>query len=421
MIQQDLFQRFLATVSAMLKGRQNSAIATALETVLKKAQNGEVFVRYELQRVVYGLNAPLVSLDVFMCPKCGRLFRAVREFRCPNCGVELQQAYVGVPYVQTSYHQYIISTDKRKVKLIVPITEIKETKCRRHGDLKALTSRSDMRPLQSLTFACPFNDSTCEYYNQELCTEGSDRIYFPPYQGMSTSAVRPVLAKPSVGTTKPFTITVFPSDPKPGTGKPLGGVLTQYLPVAKEVMVGKFTVSMLTLMYLLGHTYSSRYKRLPVFDVDNRGRLIFIGRKLETDGFLIKLDYQLVEKIGDEVKADPLTVAHTISHTVLLALTRLTGLSPGEFGEAIFVDTKGGVAEILVYDNSPGGIGGVRTAANDVADFIEYVCDFSRPCPRLCRSACRACVFYETCGLGNMFLNWRAAEKAVNRSACLQL
>ncbi|MFZ8808764.1 MAG: hypothetical protein ACO2PN_11770, partial [Pyrobaculum sp.] len=137
----------------MLKGRQNSAIATALETVLKKAQNGEVFVRYELQRVVYGLNAPLVSLDVFMCPKCGRLFRAVREFRCPNCGVELQQAYVGVPYVQTSYHQYIISTDKRKVKLIVPITEIKETKCRRHGDLKALTSRSDMRPLQSLTFA----------------------------------------------------------------------------------------------------------------------------------------------------------------------------------------------------------------------------------------------------------------------------
>jgi uncharacterized Zn finger protein (UPF0148 family) len=420
MIQQDLFQRFLATVSAMLKGRQNSAIATALETVLKKAQNGEVIVKYELQRVEYGLKAPLVSLDVLMCPKCGRLFRADRGIKwCPYCGVELQQAYVGVPYVETSYHQYITYTEK-KVKLIAPITEIKETYCRRHKDLKALTSRSDMRPLQSLTFACPFNDSSCQYYNQGLCTEGPDRIYFPPYQGMSRLAVRPVLAKPSVGITKPFTVTVFPSDPKPGTGKALGGVLTQHLPVAKEVMVGKFTVSMLTLMYLLGHPYSSRYRRLPVFDVDNRGKLIIIGRKLETDGLLIKLDYQLVEKIGDEVKADPLTVAHTISHTVLLALTRLTGLSPSEFGEAIFVDAKGGVAEILVYDNSPGGIGGVRTVANDVADFIEYVCDFSRPCPRMCRSACRACVFYETCAFGNMFLSWRAAEKAVNISACLQ-
>jgi hypothetical protein len=419
MTQPDLFPRFLATVSAMLKGRQNSAIATALGIVHKKAQNGEIIVKYELQRVEYGLNAPLVSLDVLMCPKCGRLFKAGNRRTCPDCGVELHQAYVGVPYVQRSYHQHTIFAD-RKAKLVVPITEIREAYCRRHKDLKALTSRSDMRPLQSLTFACPFNDRSCQYYDGGLCTERRDPIYFPPYQGLSTSVVRPALARPSVGITKPFTVTVFPSDPKPETGKALGGMLAQYLPVAREVVVGKFTVSMLTLMYLLGHPYSGRYRRLPVFDIDNQGRLIFLGRRLETDGLLIKLDYGMVEKIGDEVKADPLTVAHTISHTALLALTRLTGLSPSEFGEAIFVDADGGVAEILIYDNSPGGIGGVGTVANDVADFVEYICDFSRPCPRMCRSACRACVFYETCAFGNMFLSWRAAEKAVNRSACLQ-
>jgi len=185
-------------------------------------------------------------------------------------------------------------------------------------------------------------------------------------------------------------------------------------------VVGGFTVTVLTIMYLLGHPYSGRYRRLPVFDVDSQGKFIFLGRKLETEGLLVKLDYDAVEKIGEPIKATPLTVAHSISHIILLALTRLTGLSPSEFGEAVFIDKSERVAEILIYDNSPGGIGGVRTVAKDVADFVEYICDFSRPCPRMCRSACRACVFYETCAFGNMFLSWRAAEKAVNRSACFQ-
>jgi len=418
MAQPDLFQRFKSVISAM-KEDQPGVIANALEDILKKAEEGKSIVKYDLQKVTYDFDTPLVSLNILRCPSCGRLFKAGSTTTCPSCKVSLYQAYVGVPLVQIGYHGYKFSTDSN-IKLVVPITTIEYAYCKRYGSLKALKPIEPKRPLQSLAFKCPFNDSSCQYYRDGQCTEGSYPIYFPPYRGLSLKVARPALANPSVNITKPFTVTVFPSEPKQGTGRVLGDLLAQYIPVAREVVVGGFTVTVLTIMYLLGHPYSGRYRRLPVFDVDSQGKFIFLGRKLETEGLLVKLDYDAVEKIGEPIKATPLTVAHSISHIILLALTRLTGLSPSEFGEAVFIDKSERVAEILIYDNSPGGIGGVRTVAKDVADFVEYICDFSRPCPRMCRSACRACVFYETCAFGNMFLSWRAAEKAVNRSACFQ-
>jgi uncharacterized C2H2 Zn-finger protein len=418
MAQQDLFHRFKSVILAM-KEEQPDAIADALEEILRKAEEGKSIVKYDLQKVTYDFEAPLVSLNILRCPSCGRLFKAGTTNMCPFCKANLYQAYVGVPLVQRSNHKFKFSTDSN-IKLVIPITTIKEAYCKRHRGLKALKPIEPKRPLQSLAFKCHFNDASCQYYHDGLCTEGSYPIYFPLYRGLSQNVARPALANPSVNITKPFSITIFPSEPKQGSGGPLGDLLTHYIPVAREVVVGEFTVYILTIMYLLGHPYSGRYRRLPVFDVDSQGNLIFLGRKLKTEGLLVKLDYSAVEKIGESIKATPLTVVHSISHIILLALTRLTGLSPSEFGEAVFVDKSNRVAEILIYDNSPGGIGGVRSIANDVADFVEYICDFSRPCPRMCRSACRACVFYETCGLGNMFLSWRAAEKAVNRSACLQ-
>jgi uncharacterized C2H2 Zn-finger protein len=402
-----------------MKEDQPDAIANALEEILRKAEEGKTIVKYDLQKVTYNFEAPLVLLDILRCPSCGRLFKASTTNMCPFCKVNLYQAYVGVPLVQRSNHKFKFSTDSN-IKLVIPITTIKEAYCKRHRGFKALKPIEPKRPVQSLAFKCHFNDTSCQYYHDGLCTEGSYPIYFPQYRGLPQNVARPALANPSVNITKPFTITIFPSEPKQGTGRALGDLLTHYIPVAREVVVGEFTVYILTIMYLLGHPYSGRYRRLPVFDVDSQGNLIFLGRKLKTEGLLVKLDYSAVEKIGESIKATPLTVVHSISHIILLALTRLTGLSPSEFGEAVFVDKSKRVAEILIYDNSPGGIGGVRSIANDVADFVEYICDFSRPCPRMCRSACRACVFYETCGLGNMFLSWRAAEKAVNRSACLQ-
>jgi len=417
MAQQDLFHRFKSVILAMKEG-QPDAIANALEEILRKAEEGKVIVKYDLQKVTYDFEAPLVSLNILRCPSCGRLFEAGTTKMCPFCKTNLYQAYVGVPLIQRSNHKFKFSTNS-DIKLVIPITTIKEADCKRHRGSKALKPIEPKRPLQSLAFKCHFNDTSCQYYHDGLCTEGSYPIYFPQYRGLPPDVARPALANPSVNITKPFTITIFPSEPKQRTGGALGDLLT-HIPVAREVVVGKFTVYVLTIMYLLGHPYSGRYRRLPVFDVDSQGNLIFLGRKLKTEGLLVKLDYSAVEKIGESIKATPLTVVHSISHIILLALTRLTGLSPSEFGEAVFVDKSKRVAEILIYDNSPGGIGGVRSIANDVADFVEYICDFSRPCPRMCRSACRACVFYETCGLGNILLSWRAAEKAVNRSACLQ-
>jgi hypothetical protein len=182
-----------------------------------------------------------------------------------------------------------------------------------------------------------------------------------------------------------------------------------------DAFVGAFRVWELTLFYLIGHSYARRSRRIPIL-LESRGTLEVAGRAMETRGLLLKLNIEKVRRAAETAEklgfpaADEYTVAHSISHAAIKAVVRISGLSYAEFGEALLVSADSAVAEVLVYDNSPGGVGGVETVPNALAEFPSYLKEGAGRCPRLCRSACRACLYVENCASLNFNLSWFAAN-----------
>ena len=438
----ETLNRFVSILEVLKnKSPRNSALYNALEYILGEVQDEKVYVMHSIKQVEYDVDTPIASLKYLMCPRCHRVFspndatRGKDGYYCPECHIRLVQAYIGVPYIHgiNQPNNVIHLRVQRQDHLIQPTSKIVKIECLKHSTkyvkrFKGLRTVNPSRPLQSLRFYCPYNDEHCEYYEQGFCSDTQQLrlVLFPPAPYWKN-----LVSRPSVAITKPLSITIFSPSPiekldvsvDVGTIKEIVG---EVIPVVGNVQPGKFKVYELTIMYLLGHPYSGRYSRIPIINDNEDGEVNFLGRSLETDGILFKLDYSKVEEVIKEINSisgiksvDPFTVAHSLSHVLLLALVRLTGLSPTEFGESIFVNEKEHIAEVLIYDNSPQGIGGVKTAVNNYSEFLSVVCNFAQPCPRACRSACRACVFFEACPLQNLFLSWRASTKAVNRGACV--
>jgi hypothetical protein len=144
---------------------------------------------------------------------------------------------------------------------------------------------------------------------------------------------------------------------------------------------------------------------------------------METRGLLLKLNIEKVRQAAEAAEelgfpvADEYTVAHSISHAAIKAVVRISGLSYAEFGEALLESADSAVAEVLVYDNSPGGVGGVETIPNALAEFPSYLKEGASRCPRLCRSACRACLYVENCTSLNFNLSWFAANFYISGGA----
>jgi len=442
-----ILNRFIRTIEILMNKQSllNTALYNALNDILNKVRSGAAYVKYDLDQVSYDTDVPpVVSFDYLICPSCNSIFsfnearlRDDGYYYCPRCGTRLVQAYVGVLHiggVNRSTYVYVTSSGRQQGYYYVqPTSNILDIWCPQHrGVLKSLHATNPRRPFQSLRFVCPLNDESCMYYdrNRGFCRHGQQSpVIFQNIMGLQGG--RSVMSKPSTAITKPFSITVFSPSPISELNlavdaKTVKEVMRKVIPIIDDVQPGKFDVYELIIMYLLGHPYSRRLSRIPVIVQDQWGNVNFLGRRLQTDGILFKLDYQKVEEVVNEinnipgvVRVDPFTVAHSLSHVMLLALTRLTGLSPNEFGESIFVDEKGQVAEILIYDNSPQGIGGVKTAINNYSEFLSAICNFAQPCPRACRSACRACIFFEACPFQNFSLSWRASTRAVDRGTCL--
>jgi hypothetical protein len=442
-----ILNRFIRTIEILMNKQSllNTALYNALNDILNKVRSGAAYVKYDLDQVSYDTDVPpVVSFDYLICPSCNSIFsfnearlRDDGYYYCPRCGTRLVQAYVGVLHiggVNRSTYVYVTSSGRQQGYYYVqPTSNILDIWCPQHrGVLKSLHATNPRRPFQSLRFVCPLNDESCMYYdrNRGFCRHGQQSpVIFQNIMGLQGG--RSVMSKPSTAITKPFSITVFSPSPISELNlavdaKTVKEVMRKVIPIIDDVQPGKFDVYELIIMYLLGHPYSRRLSRIPVIVEDQSGNVNFLGRRLQTDGVLFRLNYQKVEEVVNEinnipgiVSVDPFTVVHSLSHVMLLALTRLTGLSPNEFGESIFVDKEEQVAEILIYDNSPQGISGVKTAINNYSEFLSAICNFAQPCPRACRSACRACIFFETCPFQNFSLSWRASTRAVDRGACL--
>ena len=113
---------------------------------------------------------------------------------------------------------------------------------------------------------------------------------------------------------------------------------------------------------------------------------------------------------------------HTFSHAVLNTMPILTGLSPFEFGESIWASDDSYDYEVLIYDDSKGSIGGVRSVISNqsiIHDLYAFLVNVD--CRRGCETACRACLFFERCGMLNRNLNRHALTSLIDLDKCREL
>jgi len=396
-------------------------IKEVLTEILQKINERRVKVRIPEEVTNTFACGEVCDFSYFRCPNCGYIAR--QPGYCPKCRRSLIHAYVGVPVdfggATAPYKVRQCEGDADNM-LILPVAKIRNIYCpvvrqskgqwkEQNKGLKGLAPRSRKRPLQSLTFVCPYDNIECKYRGQgnpPRCLHGAEenqriQLFFPP-----TGGIKRVPALPSEGFTKPYTKTVFSEVET----KSLDG-LSQF----REARFGRFRIWTITMFYLIGSNYTPRRNRRPSLEEDSEGNLVFSGRSMETEGLLLILDWSKVKEVVNRVKsykvfADEYTVAHSIAHVALKAVVQLTGLSFTEFGEAVYVDKQNGIAEVLIYDDAPGGIGGVRAVVGGTElDFKNYLLLSSERCPRSCRQACRACLYVENCNSLNFNLSWLAA------------
>jgi len=395
-------------------------IKEALVEILQKIGEERVKVRIPEEITNVLVCGEVGDFSYFRCPNCGYI--AKQPGYCPKCRRPLIHAYVGVPVDfggATSPYKVRQCRENADSMLILPVAKIRNIYCPivrqskgrwREGNegLKGLASLSRKRPLQSLAFVCPYDDIECKYRepgNPPRCLHGAEenqriQIFFPPLGG-----IKRVPALPSEGFTKPYTKTIF-------SEVELKKIVN--LSQFHVARFGRFRIWTITMFYLVGSNYTPRRNRRPSFEEDSEGNLVFSGRSMETEGLLLVLDWDKVKEVVNRVKnyrvlADEYTVAHSVAHVALKAVVQLTGLSFTEFGEAVYVDKQNGVAEVLIYDDAPGGIGGVKAVVDAERDFKDYLLLNSERCPRSCRQACRACLYVENCNSLNFNLSWLAA------------
>jgi hypothetical protein len=416
---------------------QDSVFRKATETVLNSVTNNTLKVVTKFQEVDCDFEyEEVASLKYLMCSKCGRVYNidslsGSPPYFCEECRAVLVPAYVGVPAKSDGrlhFVQYPSSLKGAYENIIVPTSEIYEiNSCAKISSRnkkyekwlpRGIKPKIRERPLQSLSFTCFLDDSNCPYYNSSFCNYSSDRsssrnrkilVRFPPLKGSGTIRIPAI---PSPGLTKPFTVATFV---RAGSAESEKGIAEKLN--ADSVELGHFRIYELAPFYLVGSPSMWKGGRIPVLVRDDENSVIALGRSMKTKGLLVRLNHKRAKEavahaendLGGHVKIPLITLAHSVSHVLLSSVVKLTGLSSREFGEALYVDETKESIEVMIYDDSPGGIGGVETVKRSKLDFIKYVKDFSSPCRRMCRSACKACLYLDNCFMMNYLLNWRSS------------
>jgi len=367
---------------------------------------------------------PFASFAYLWCPSCYRIHeyreaaydRQAKSFECPNCGNALVHAYVGAPTDAGALMPRLVDVSHPapdRDYLILPSDNIPDIRCR--GKIKGLKPERTHRPVYSLRRTCPYHSPNCPDYDDGFCNRGSKVVSF-----IKVGGIRRGPATPSEGLTKPYCVAIFKGEEK--QLKDLTSEVNKGLgdQIFDGVYIGPFKVWELTLFYLVGHNYAPRSRRIPVL-LESQGVLEVAGRSMETVGLLFKINLEKVKHAAEEARAlgfppvDEYTVAHSLSHAAIKAVVRISGLSYAEFGESLLVSADDALVEALVYDNSPGGVGGVETVLDALVDFPNYLKEGAGRCPRLCRSACKACLYVENCANLNFNLSWLAANLYTSR------
>jgi len=353
------------------------------------------------------------DLSIFWCPRCGLLGK--KALICPSCKLPARQAYVGAPSQKggRSVKEYSgMEGDRYEV---VPISSARGAWCRRNKQLKRLVVEDEERPMATLRLRCPDPSSNCAY--RKMCKD--ENLYFPAPEGM-----RLIPSHLSEGLTKALVISVYEEK---GGGEHLA-FSAKALPGVEEVKFAEVKVYEVAVALLIGHPYarySERRVALPIVD----GVAQMLGRAIETEGIIFRLKQSAIEDAQKTltergISIRDIEITHSLAHVILNSLPHLSGLSPSEFNECLGVTEKGGhVLEALVYDNSIGGIGGVRSLKKNgsLNPDLYYYFISGVECKRDCEAACRACLFFERCGMLNRMLNRHALAYIINSSAIAEI
>ncbi|MGB9759771.1 MAG: DUF1998 domain-containing protein [Thermoproteota archaeon] len=434
----DTVERLKTTLKQYSSGfPQSSVFRRAVEEVLASIESNTLKVVTKLQEVDCDFEYEgVASLKYLMCSKCGTVYNidslsGSLPYSCKKCRAPLVPAYVGVPVESDGrlHHvQYPPAPKGASENLIAPTSDIYginsckkiSPRSKKHVEIlpRGIKPKVRERPLQSLSFTCPIGDSSCEYYDDPFCSYSSDRssnkgrrisVLFPPLKGSKTRRAPTV---PSPGLTKPFTVVAFTRAGDTESEKDITRELN-----ADDIELGHFRIYELAPFYLIGSPNMWKGGRIPVLVKDDENSVIALGRSMQTKGLLVRLNYNRAKEavehaekdLGGHIRIPLITLAHSVSHVLLSSVVKLTGLSSREFGEALYVNEPEKLIEVMVYDDSPGGIGGVETVKRSKIDFVSYVKNFSSPCRRMCRSACKACLYFDNCFMMNYLLNWRSS------------
>jgi|GEM_PF-3271679 len=224
---------------------------------------------------------------------------------------------------------------------------------------------------------------------------------------------------PSESITKPITISAFSYDKdciEIETADELKGI--------KKLMFCKnLKIIQATIGYRAGHPKAGNKRRVMVFDASFEGSKEIFNiyvRYLETPGIVGKINddhvRQAIQALSPSSTEDGInkkmwTALHTISHAFLVNLPSTTGLNSQDFAEALSIVHR----EFAVYDNSPGGLGGVEGVVNPRVRMLdpnfELKLRAAHHCPLNCTRACKACLYTDSCYMLNWNLDRRILVK----------
>jgi hypothetical protein len=158
---------------------------------------------------------------------------------------------------------------------------------------------------------------------------------------------------------------------------------------------------------------------------DGQESIYFLSRRLLTEGLMVRLKTGVRDQIVNEwqnrrpsAQSSALlsTLYHTVSHSFLKPLSMMSGLDSSEFSESFSPMDN----EIAVYDNSPGGIGGVRTVVEEGGGGLQLRRDYiaqllnSMECQLDCSWSCKACLHIGNCGWINRQLKREMLEGIID-------
>jgi len=389
-------------------------------------------------RVRCRLSSQGCDVSEFWCPSCGFLYGHNDAFanflRCPNCGAQLVQAYIFTSYF---YQKPLRSPQMGDV--IRSIVDDPNARCPRFkGETKRLIRADINRPVESLSWACPFNDIDCEYRSSfrvrgaHLClydetktgsqkkSEDIVRVKLPSWLRPSMLGTRlsysytPTPLTEAI--TKPITLSIYSYKEDEATELDFSSKL--FSGIERIFFVEKLEAFQFTLGLAVGYPSAPlRYRASTIIreaEYGGRERVVIFARQLVTEGLIFQLSENVVKDLlADD---DALFLHHSFAHALLKYLPLMTGLSPQEFFEAFSVPDR----EVVVYDNAVGGIGGVRAVLENSRelrfDFQEHVAEVAKEdyCPLGCTWACRACLFTENCGRLNRQLRRGLLERVLS-------